>query len=104
MVERKSLNKVKVEVQYFSGCPNSQSMLERVREAINQASIEVDFKETLVETPEEADEIKFRGSPTLLINEKDFEDLLEPGNGNLSCRYYPKGLPTTVQILDQIKR
>lgn len=98
------MSKLKIEVQYFTGCPNSKTMLERVREAINLASIEIDYKETLIETPEEADKVKFRGSPTLLINGIDFENLQEPENGNLSCRYYQKGLPTIEQIFDQIKR
>ena len=78
-------------------------MIERVRDAITQTSLEIEYSETLVETPEEADKLKFRGSPTLLIEGKDFENLPEPERGTFSCRYYPKGLPETEQILNEIK-
>lgn len=97
------MKKLKIEVQYFIGCPNSQKMIDRVRSAVKQTLLEIDYAETLVETSEEADKIKFRGSPTLLINGKDFEDLEEPEKGNLSCRYYPNGLPETEQIINEIR-
>ena len=98
------MKKLKIEVQYFIGCPNSQKMIERVRTAVKQTLLEIDYAETLVETPEEANKIKFRGSPTLLINGKDFEDLEEPVKGSFSCRYYPNGLPETEQIINEIRR
>lgn len=98
------MNSVKIEIQYFTGCPNSQKMIERVKNAVEQISFDINYKETLVETPEEADRLKFRGSPTLLIDGKDFENLPEPEKGNLSCRYYPNGLPETEQIINEIKR
>jgi len=98
------MNRVKLEIQFFNGCPNSQKMIDRVREAITKLSVKVDYKETLVESSEYAHEMKFRGSPTLLINEIDFENLPEPEDGNLSCRYYPNGLPETEQIVNEIKK
>jgi hypothetical protein len=98
------MSKLKIEIQYFSGCPNSQTMIDRVREAIKNFSSNVDYKETLVESPEYADKIKFRGSPTLLINGIDFENLPEPEKGNLSCRYYPNGLPDTEKIVNEIEK
>jgi len=98
------MNSVKIEIQYFTGCPNSQKMVERVKNAVEQISFDINYKETLVETPEEADRLKFRGSPTLLIEGKDFENLPEPEKGSLSCRYYPNGLPETEQIINEIKR
>jgi len=97
------MKKLKIEVQYFTGCPNSQKMIDRVKNAVEQITFDINYKETLVETPEEANRLRFRGSPTLLIDGKDFENLPEPEKGNLSCRYYPKGLPETDQILNEIK-
>ncbi|MDZ7763742.1 MAG: DUF2703 domain-containing protein [Melioribacteraceae bacterium] len=97
------MSQVKIEIQYFTGCPNSQTMIDRVREAITNFSSNVEYKEILVESPEYADKIKFRGSPTLLINGIDFDNLPEPESGNLSCRYYANGLPETEQIINKIK-
>lgn len=98
------MKKLKVEIQYFTGCPNSQKMIGRVKYAVEQTSLEINYIETLVETPEEADRLKFRRSPTLLIDGKDFENLPEPEKGSLSCRYYPNGLPETEQIVNEIKK
>ncbi|MDP2303209.1 MAG: DUF2703 domain-containing protein [Ignavibacteria bacterium] len=97
------MKSVKIEIQYFNGCPNSQTMIDRVKEAITNSKIKIDYKEILVESSEYADKIKFRGSPTLLINNIDFEELPEPVQGSLSCRYYPNGIPDMQLILKRIK-
>lgn len=95
------MNTVNVIVQYFRGCPNSGEMIQRVRSAI--AGIEgVNYKEILVETEESAKLNAFRGSPTLLINNEDFENAPVPPTPSLSCRFYPKGLPTIEQIREKI--
>lgn len=92
---------VEVVVQYFRGCPNSEEMLRRVREAIKDLP-EVVFSEMLVETEELARKVGFRGSPTLLINGKDFEGQPIPPVTSLSCRIYLKGLPKVEQIRERI--
>jgi len=94
MIKRKII----IEIQHFAGCPNSPVLIERVKEAIKTSNIEIQYKEVLVESNEKAKEVGFRGSPTLLINGKDIEDMLIPKNPALTCRYYPKGLPTVALI------
>jgi hypothetical protein len=89
---------VSIEIQYFEGCPNSEEMIKRVTGAIGSLSIKVDYKETLVETPVVAQQVKFRGSPTLLVNGIDLENMPEPKDGNLACRYYKHGLPDEEKI------
>lgn len=89
--------KTKVEIQHFHGCPNSPILIDRVKEAIKDFD-EVYYTEAIIDTNERAEEVKFRGSPTLLINGVDFENLLEPVNSNLACRFYPNGLPTVEAI------
>lgn len=89
--------KTKVEIQHFHGCPNSPILIERVKEAIKDF-YEIDYTETIIDTNEKAEEVKFRGSPTLVINGIDFENLPEPANSNLACRFYPNGLPTVEAI------
>ncbi len=95
------MNSVNVVVQYFRGCPNSDEMIRRVRSAINGLG-NVNYEEVLVETEELAKRYNFRGSPTLLINNADFEGLSAPPIPSLSCRFYPKGLPTIEQIREKI--
>lgn len=79
-------------------------MIDRVKKAIEQSSVKIDYSEILVETEEEAETIKFRGTPTLIIDGIDFDDLEEPEKGTLACRYYPNGLPTEEEIILKIEK
>ena len=96
-------NKITVEIQYFSDCPNSQEMIRRVKAACQLYPGSVDYREILVESREEAQRIKFRGSPTVLINGNDLENMPEPDCGILACRYYPGGLPELKTIKNTIE-
>jgi len=96
-------NKITVQIQYFQGCPDSTEMIRRVKEAIGGIEDEIKYQEVLVETNVLAEKIKFRGSPTLLINGKDFEEREERIAASLNCRYYQNGLPTSDDIKEKIK-
>ena len=97
------MSKITLEIQYFRGCPNSNELIERVKTAIQEFDSKIIYFETLVEDNLTAEKVKFRGSPTLLIDGKDFEDLSEPVQSNLSCRFYPNGLPTIQEIKNSIQ-
>ncbi len=97
-------NKITVQIQHFQGCPNSTEMIRRVKEAIGGIEDEIKYQEVLVETNELAEKIKFRGSPTLLINGEDFEGREEPKSASLNCRYYQNGLPNVEDIKVKIQR
>jgi len=94
--------KVKIEVQHFEGCPNTEEMIARVKEAMEEFNDRIEYNEILVETQEEAERVKFRGSPTALINGIDLENMPEPIEANLACRYYKNGLPSIIQIKEFI--
>jgi hypothetical protein len=93
---------IKIEIQHFDGCPNSPILIERVKEAMKGIA-DIDYKEIIVDSNEKAQKLKFRGSPTLLINGVDFENLPEPQSPNLACRFYPNGLPTIEEIHNKLK-
>lgn len=90
-----------VQVLYFLGCPNSQVMINNVRKALEGLD-GVEYEEILIQTPNEAQRFNFLGSPTLLIDGKDFEDLAKPEQISLSCRFYPNGIPTPEKIRQRI--
>lgn len=94
---------IKIEVQYFNGCPNSMAALEMVKKIVAESKLQIDFEEILVETQETAEKYKFRGSPTILINGKDVKGLEENKTPSLSCRYYQNGLPTEDEIREMVK-
>jgi hypothetical protein len=93
---------INIELQHFIGCPNSPILIERVREVIKKFK-NIDYKEVLVDSNEKAEEVKFRGSPTLLINGEDFENQPEPERPALACRYYRNGLPDVEVILSKLE-
>ncbi|RLD64210.1 MAG: DUF2703 domain-containing protein [Bacteroidetes bacterium] len=94
---------IKIEVQYFKGCPNSEATLEMVKKFVAESELQIEFEEILVETQEVAEKYKFRGSPTILINGKDVEGLEENKTPSLACRYYINGLPTEDEIREMVK-
>ena len=96
------MNKISIEIQHFRGCPNSNDLIERVKAAIQEFDNKITYFETLVEDNLTAEKVKFRGSPTLLIDGKDFEELREPIHSNLACRFYPNGLLTIEAIKNSI--
>ena len=89
-----------VTLLYFDGCPSWQLADERLRTLANEFGFELTYRE--VENPETAEQLGFRGSPTVLIDGCDvFAEGHEPVG--LSCRIYqtpqgPAGSPTLEQL------
>ena len=95
-------DKIKIEIQHFRGCPNSPEMIHRVKEAIKGGEEKIEYNEVLVESNELAEKLKFRGSPTVLINGEDIEGREEPESAALNCRVYEYGLPSVEEIKNKI--
>jgi|CXWK01.1.fsa_nt_gi hypothetical protein len=91
-----------IELRYFDSCPNWKIADERLREALEAEGIDCSITYTKVETFEDAERLKFIGSPSILINGSDPfkpEDA-EPG---LACRVFatedgPQGSPTVNEL------
>ena len=96
-----------VTLRYFDDCPNWQTTFTRLTEvltALGDGNSDVTLER--VETPEDAERLRFVGSPTILVNGRDpFE---EPGGEyGLACRIYrtpegPAGSPTTEQLREAV--
>lgn len=91
-----------VTLQYFDGCPNWLLAAARLREALASGRADHRISHQKIETPEQADEARFRGSPTILVDGRDpFADADAPVG--LSCRIYqtetgPDGAPSVAQL------
>lgn len=94
--------KIQLEFQYFEGCPNYLKMQNNIYEAIQGLEDKIELKTILVEDDETARKVKFRGSPTLLIDGEDLLKMPEPNNPALTCRFYPNGIPTSEEIKNKI--
>ncbi len=92
-----------VTLQYFDSCPNWKVTEGRVKSIIEEHGLDVDLEYQQIETPEDAEQYQFAGSPTLLI------DGLDPfGSGDLApvglaCRTYmtdagPSASPSVEQL------
>ncbi len=92
-----------ITIQYFDGCPNWRLADERLREALHEAGADgAEITYQNIETPEQAEEAGFRGSPSILVDGRDpFADEAAPVG--LSCRVYQTetgadGAPSLAQL------
>jgi hypothetical protein len=89
-----------VTLLYIDGCPSWQTADAHLAELADELDLTVTRRQ--VTTPEEAERVAFRGSPTILVDGRDgFAEGLEPVG--LSCRVYqtpdgPAGAPTLEQL------
>jgi len=96
---------MEVTLVYFDGCPNWR----RTNDHLSALAAELGFSlhTRRVVTPEEAEDLQFRGSPTVLVDGRDpFANPDTPVG--LACRLYRDevgftGSPTIEQLLSAIR-
>lgn len=92
---------MEITLQYFDGCPNWTVAAARLAEIARERP-GVTVTPLLVESPEQAEAIGFRGSPSILVNGSDlFPNPAAPVG--LTCRIYVTsdglaGAPTMDQL------
>jgi alkylmercury lyase-like protein len=91
---------MQVELRYFEDCPNWKAVDDKLRRL--QAELGFRLSRRVVATPEEAEQLGFRGSPTIMV---DGADVFAAGDEpiGLGCRIFhtPKGIagmPTDEQL------
>ena len=117
------MKRMRVQLLYFDGCPNSQLAEDRLHEALalldtatsksaavlNNAGLDnggIEVERVLISTPEMAQAWSFHGSPSILVDGLD--PFAEPVVGvGLSCRIYstpsgPGGAPTVSQMVEAL--
>jgi hypothetical protein len=98
---------MRVQLLYFDGCPHWTLMEERLGEALTLSGIPQTIEHCLVKTPEGADEDRFAGSPSILLNGRDPFPAPTSEFG-LTCRVYSTpdgfaGAPTVEQLVAAIR-
>lgn len=97
---------MEVTIQHFDGCPHWRLADERLRALADEIGFELTYE--VIDTPEAAEEVGFRGSPTILVDGVDpFSD--GDGSAGLSCRVYDTpqgraGAPTLEQLREVLVR
>lgn len=91
---------MQVTLQYFDGCPHWRIADARLRALVAELGFELVHE--VIATPQAAEAVGFRGSPTILVDGVDpFASGSEPIG--LTCRLYhtpqgPTGAPTRDQL------
>lgn len=96
---------MKVILRYFDGDPNWETAEGRIRETLaagTYGAVEIELER--VSSSEQAAQLKFRGSPTILVDGVDPFHSEESGYG-LTCRVYRTengidGSPSTLQLAE----
>lgn len=90
---------MKVEILYFDGCPSYVIAEKILKEVLAEEGIEAEVKLIAVNTDMEARNLRFPGSPTIRVDDRDLFPALEREDWRLGCRVYAtpegmKGSPT----------
>jgi hypothetical protein len=98
---------VEVEVLYFDGCPTHMAATRTLREVLAELGEETEVELVAVESDEEAQRLRFPGSPTIRVNGRDLFPVPERSVWALGCRTYAtpeglKGYPTREMFRDAL--
>ena len=94
---------MKVELLYFDGCPTYLEAEDTLREVLAEQGIEAAVELVAVNSDEEAQRLRFPGSPTIRVDGEDLFPVPERGEYALGCRMYAtteglKGSPTAKML------
>jgi hypothetical protein len=94
---------MKVEILYFEGCPTYLRAEETLRGVLAREGVEADVELVAVNSDEEAQELRFPGSPTIRLDGEDLFPVPERAGYALGCRMYAtpeglKGSPTATML------
>ncbi len=83
---------MKIELLYFSDCPNYQGALKQIEEVTRTANIAAEVELRDIRTEEEALRSRFLGSPTIRVNGEDIDPAARSSTDyGLKCRVYRQG-------------
>jgi len=100
---------MKVEILYFDGCPTYLEAEKTLRGVLEEESIDAEVELVAVNTGEEAQELRFPGSPTIRVDGEDLFPVPERAEYALGCRMYttPQGLrgsPTAEMLREALAK
>src|SRR5947209_14536614 len=89
--EKRPGTAIRVDFLYWEDCPSHERALEMLREVIADEGVEADVHLEEVLTEEDAERLRFPGSPTIRVADRDIVEGAE-GPYGLTCRAFR--LPT----------
>lgn len=79
---------MKVTFLYYEECPSHDVALDRLRQVMAEQGVHAEIEIIKVETDEQAQRLRFVGSPTILINGRDIDPPPADAYYALTCRAY----------------
>jgi hypothetical protein len=79
---------MRVSFLFYEDCPSHDLALERLREVLDEKGLDANVEVVKVESEEQAQELRFVGSPTILINGQDIAPPPPDSRYALTCRAY----------------
>jgi len=96
---------MKVELFYWEGCPSHPEALELLEAVLAERGLEVEVERRRVDTDEEAQALRFPGSPTIRIDGRDVDPAGAASRPALNCRIYylPDGRVSPIPSREQLE-
>jgi hypothetical protein len=79
---------VKIDFLYYEDCPSHDAALERLHEVLDEEGVRAGIEITKVETSDQAQRLRFVGSPTILVEGQDIDPPPAEAPYALTCRVY----------------
>ena len=96
---------MKIEVFYVPDCPHHPSAVNQLRDVLSAEGVRTEINEIAVMDAKAAEELRFRGSPTIRINGRDIAgESHSPLSFALACRMYPGAKEAGVPPREMMQR
>ena len=100
---------MEIEVLYFDECPSYRTAEKTLREVLAKEGMEAEVDMVAVNNDEEAQRLRFPGSPTIRVDGQDLFPVPQRASYALGCRTYAtpeglKGFPTAEMLREALRR
>jgi hypothetical protein len=97
--------RLKIEFRYWEGCPSHPEALRLLEDVLEERGVDAEIEVRAVRSQEEAEELGFPGSPTILVDGRDVDPIGARDRPALTCRIYhlPDGRVSPIPSRDQLE-
>ena len=96
---------MRIELRYWAGCPSYPEAEALLRDVLVAKAVDAEGELREVRTQQEAEELRFPGSPTILVEGRDVDPAGAGARPALTCRIYhlPDGRAAPVPSREQLE-